>query len=66
MAKQKSAMTAYFELEQWLYEQKNKPVEIKSAMLWGGLFVLHNSGMIDWDSMRSLYGEFMSKQMDLR
>lgn len=62
----KSAKKAYFELENWLYKQKDKPIEIKSAMLWGGLFVLHGAGEIDWDTMRNLYGEFMSKQMGLR
>ncbi len=67
MAKErKTAKQAYFDLENWLYKQEEKPIEIKSAMLWGGLFVLHHAGEIDWDTMRNLYGEFMSKQMGLR
>lgn len=62
----KTPMTAYFTLENWLYEQKDKPTEIKSAMLWGGLWVVKEMGVISWDEMRNLYGEFMSKQMGLR
>jgi len=62
----KTVKQAYFDLENWLYKQEEKPIEIKSAMLWGGLSVLHNAGEIDWDTMRNLYGEFMSKQMNLR
>lgn len=59
-------MSAYFSLENWLYSQKEKPVEIKSAMLWGGLWVIHHMDQINWDTMRNMYGEFMSKQMGLR
>ena len=43
-----------------------QPVEIKSAMIWGGLWVVKEMGCISWDEMRNLYGEFMSKQMNLR
>lgn len=58
---------AYFELENWLYGAgKNKPLEIQSAMLWGGLFVMQKSGNFDWNEMRNLFGEFMSKKMNLR
>ena len=61
-------MSAYFDLEAWLYNKggKDKPIEIKSAMVWGGLWILRTMGCIDWDNMRKLYGEFMSKQMNLR
>ena len=74
----KSAMRAHFDLENELYEQKEKPVETKSTILWGGLSVLHYAkeidwntvlhyaGEIDWNTVRNLYGEFMSKQMGLR
>lgn len=64
----KNPMSAYFTLENWLYNQggREKKVEIKSAMLWGGLWVIKEMGCIDWDSMRNMYGEFMSKQMNLR
>lgn len=62
----KTPMTAYFSLESWLYKENDKPIEIKSAMIWGGLWVVHKMGGINWDEMRKLYGEFMSKQMDLR
>lgn len=62
------ALKAYFSLEDWLYTDggKNKPVEIQSAMVWGALWVAQKQGEIDWDTMRGLYGEFMSKKMNLR
>lgn len=60
-------MEVYFKLENSLYNGlKDKPIEIKSAMIWGGLNILLDSGFIDWDLMRKMYGEFMSKQMNLR
>lgn len=62
----KTPMTAYFSLEDWLYKQDTKSIDIKSAMIWGGLWVVHQIGCIDWNGMRNLYGEFMSKQMNLR
>ena len=61
-----SPMSAYFNLENWLYTQKDKPIEIKSAMLWGGLWVVNKMGCINWNTMREMYGEFMIKQMGLR
>lgn len=65
---EKEPMEAYFSLEDWLYDSHNadKPVEIKSAMIWGALWVVNQMGCIDWNSMRSCYGEFMSKQMNVR
>lgn len=59
-------MSAYFSLENWLYDKADKPIELKSAMLWGGLWVVNHMGCIDWDTMRNMYGEFMSKEMKLR
>lgn len=59
-------MTAYFSLEDWLYEEDDKPIETESAMIWGGLWVVNKMGCITWDEMRKLYGEFMSKKMNLR
>lgn len=60
-------MSAYFALEDWLYNDgKEKDLETKSALIWGGLFVVEKMGCIDWDDMRRMYGEFMSKQMKLR
>jgi hypothetical protein len=62
-----SVMRAYFQVEDFLYGSgKDKPLEIKSAMVWGALMVAFNHGDIDWDSARNLFGEFMSKQMNLR
>jgi hypothetical protein len=61
-------MRAYFHVEDFLYGEhgKDKPLEIKSAMVWGALIVVRDMGCIDWDTQRQLYGEFMSKQMGLR
>ncbi|MDF2841654.1 MAG: hypothetical protein K0R00_80 [Herbinix sp.] len=62
-----TVMKAYFSLETWLYgDGKDKPLEIKSAMLWGGLMVAHKHGDISWDQMREMYGEYISKAMNLR
>lgn len=63
--KEERPMKAFFEVEDWLYGKKEKPIDTKSAMLWGALFVVHKMGCIDWETMKSLYGEFMSHQMDL-
>ena len=57
---------AYYNLEDWLYTQKDKDISIKSAMAWGGLWVLHKMNIINWDEMRTMYGEFMSKIMEVR
>lgn len=61
-------MSAYFTLENWLYNGngKDKSIEIKSSMLWGGLWIIKEMNCIDWNSMKGMYGEFMSKQMNLR
>ena len=61
-----SVMTAYFDLENWLYKQTEKPLEMKSAMVWGGLKIAKDTKCIDWETMQKLYGEFMSKQMNVR
>lgn len=59
-------LSAYYSLENWLYNQPAKDIKTKSAMLWGGLWVIKEMGVITWSEMREMYGEFMSKQMDLR
>ncbi|WP_346961331.1 hypothetical protein [Clostridium sp.] len=61
-----SVMSAVFDLETWLYKQTDKSIEIKASMFWGTLTVAKESGQIDWDGMRNLFGEFMSKQLNLR
>ena len=57
---------AYYTLENWLYNQKDKDTKTKSSMLWGGLWILKEMGIITWDEMRTMYGEFMSREMGLR
>lgn len=66
LVKGKTHMSAYCDLENWLYTQKEKPIEIKSAMLWGALFLLEKMNCITWNNMYEMYGETMSKQMELR
>ena len=36
---------AYYSLENWLYNQKDKDTKTKSSMLWGGLWILKEMGM---------------------
>ena len=58
---------AYFKLEDWLYTGGNeKPTDLQAAILWGGLMVAHNCKVFDWNETRNLFGEFMSKKMNLR
>lgn len=61
-------LAAWFDIECWMYDprQKEKSIEIKSAIAWGALWVVNKMGRITWDTMRELYGECMSKLMNLR
>lgn len=62
-----SVIRAYFKVEDFLYGNgKDKSLEIKSAMIWGALLVVCNHGDLPWDEVKNLFGEFMSKQMNLR
>lgn len=65
-SKKNSIMRSYFSLENQLYKDKDKPVEIKSAMAWGALQIAEKCGTIEWNSVIRLYGEFMSNIMNLR
>lgn len=68
MEKQKDPLRAYFPVEDFLYLDagKSKPLEIQAAMVWGALGVVHRLDVIDWDEMRNMFGEFMSKKLNLR
>lgn len=59
-------MDAYFSLENWMYESKDKPIEIKSAIIWGGLYILGKIGCINWEDTLRMYGDFISKNMNVR
>jgi len=62
-----SVLMAYFKVEDYLYGSgKDKSLEIKASMAWGALQVVYNNGHISWEEMKSLFGEFMSKQLNLR
>jgi len=65
--KKRSVVLAYYALEDWLYVAgKERSIDIKAAMVWGGLAVLRNHGDIDWKQSIEMYGEFMSKAINLR
>ena len=61
-----STMKAYFKVEDFLYGNgKDMPLETKAAMIWGALTVICNTGDLPWDRRKVLFGEFMSKQLNL-
>lgn len=65
--RENKVMQAYFKVEDSLYGDKNnRPIETQSGIIWGALMVCHNHGDIDWNRARELYGEFMSKKMNVR
>ena len=68
VVKKKKAISAVFEVENWLYrkETKEKPLEVRAAIYWGALGVAHSCDEISWDRQRELFGEYMSKALGLR
>lgn len=63
---EKKIIKAYFEVEDFLYGKgKDIPLETKAAMLWGALTVICNAGELPWERRKVLFGEFMSKQLNL-
>lgn len=55
---------AYSKFENWLNNQQNKSINIKSTMLWSALKFVSDMNIIDEDTMKKTYGEFMFKQME--
>ncbi|MNW54949.1 hypothetical protein D3C74_325790 [compost metagenome] len=67
MSEKGDVRKAYLKLEDWMYGTgKGKPVEVQAAMIWGGLMVAYNCGAFEWDEAIKIFGEFMSKKMNLR
>ena len=66
-SKQNGVMLAIHRQEQWLLSEDNdKPLEMKAAMYWGALNLAREWGAIDELSMKSLFGDYISKQMNLK
>lgn len=64
---EKRSLSVYYRVEDFLFGSgKNKPIEIQAAIIWGALLVVHHEGYIEWSAALEIFGEFMSKKMDLR
>jgi hypothetical protein len=59
-----SFVDAYSKFENWLNNQRNKTINTKSTMLWSALKFANDMNIIDEDTMKKVYGEFMFKQME--
>lgn len=64
--KKYNTMSAVLDLETLLYKQTEKPFEIRATIFWGALMIAKKSGRIDWDGAIFLFGEFISKLLNLR
>lgn len=60
-----TTMKAYRKTEDFVNESKDIPLEIKAAMIWGALTVVCNQGDLTLDKRKSIFGDFMSKQLNL-
>jgi len=61
----KPILTYYFDFECALYKDKTVSLENKAAQAWGILTASCHSGEINWDTQRQLFGELMSKLLNL-
>ena len=59
----KNFAKAYFKFENWL-SKEDKPIKIKSIMLYSVLKFANDMNAIDEDDMKKMYGEYMFKQME--
>lgn len=55
----------YPKFENWLNQQEDRSIEIKSVMLWSALHFAKDMGLIEDQDTMKMYGEFMFKQMKL-
>ncbi|MGF6375025.1 glutaredoxin 2 [Clostridiales Family XIII bacterium PM5-7] len=46
--------------------ESNKPIEIKSALIWGALQMVYCSEEISWDELIDMYADFMAKETKVR
>ena len=56
----------YFELERNLIQDTEKSIEMKSAMIWGAIYILLQTNVIDENLSKKFYGVFMLNIMGLR
>jgi len=56
---------AYSKFENWVNRQEDKTLKTKSLMLWSALKLASDMNIIDEDTMKKTYGEFMFKQMEM-
>lgn len=63
-----NAIRYWFDRECEFYEHRkfNPDIKTVAAEAWAILEVANREGDIDWDSQRLLFGEFMSKYLNLR
>ena len=62
----KNALAYWFDKECQLLNNKNADVHRVGGEAWAILETSRAEGLIDWDSERRLFGEFMSKYLGLR
>ena len=64
----KNALEYWFEQECYFYDRKKmKPdISIVAAEAWAILETAVAEGSISWNDQRKLFGEFMSKYLNLR
>lgn len=64
----KNALEYWFEQECYFYERRKLKPDVKTvaAEAWAILGTAYAEGLIDWDHQRLLFGEFMSKYLELR
>lgn len=60
-----SFVDAYSKFENWVNSQEDKTLKTKSLMLWSALKLANDMNVIDEDTMKKTYGEFMFKQMEM-
>lgn len=63
--KKQTVMLGLMEKESQLY-LSSKDTNIKAIEYWGALSLACQVSAIDWDAQRRLFGEFMSKVLELR
>lgn len=63
-----NALEYWFDQECYFYDRRKfqPDINVVAAEAWAILQTANNEGLIDWDGQRRLFGEFMSKYLNLR
>ena len=61
-----NVMKAYYDLEQELRKAKEKPIELRLAMIWSAVSLLQRMGEIDKNKMYELWNDFALRELDLK